>query len=61
MSTGPTLTVGELRTLLAEQPADRPVIVGHGPWYLNIDDLTLDDEQHAIVIETRNDFDTRQW
>lgn len=57
----PTLTVGDLRRLLAEQPEDRPVIVGSDQWYLNATALTLDDEQTAIVIETRDDFSTRQW
>jgi hypothetical protein len=57
----PTITVGELRTLLTQQPADRPIIVGSDQRYLNVTGLTLDDEQLAIVIETRDDFDTHQW
>src|SRR5690606_21568339 len=57
----PTLTVGDLKRLLEHQPDWRPVIIGHDEWYLNLHALTLDDEQTAIVMEARDDFDTRQW
>jgi hypothetical protein len=59
----PTLTVGQLVAVLAGLPPDRPVIVGTDTWYRNIDGVTIGDpaEAVAVVLETRDDFDSRQW
>lgn len=56
-----TMTVGQLLEALDGQPADRPVIIGTQDWYLNLRAVNDSDEQHAIVIESADDYDTRQW
>jgi hypothetical protein len=58
-----TATVGQLKAWLATQADDRPVIVGTAEWYLNVTGVseTSDDEAYALVVETRDDFDTRQF
>jgi hypothetical protein len=60
-----TLTVGELAAaLLALPDQDAPVIAVDpaSGWYLNVQEITPNDEENfAAMIETTDDFDTRQW
>lgn len=61
-ASGRTLTAGALAAIFAGMPSDRPVTVGDSAgWWLNISDVTNDPEQPSAIIETTNDFDTRQW
>lgn len=57
----PTLTVGQLRALLADQPDDRPVIVYDDGNYLNLVAVEGDESEIAVVITTVDNYDPRQW
>lgn len=61
-----TMTVRELRAALFQvEDQDRPVVAYSDAvgWYLNISGVTAPPEHDgpAVVIETTNDFDTRQF
>lgn len=59
----PTMCVGDLRKLLTDLPAELPLTVSDGKgWYLNLVGLTNDSGGGpSAIIETSDDFDTRQW
>ncbi len=58
----PTWTAGQIIEWLRTVPAETPVLAYGAMDYLNIDGLHYDPENDiAVTIETRNDYDTRQW
>lgn len=59
----PTVTREELIAALTALPAGTPILGYAADEYVNIDGLSfsVEDEWPAAVIETRNDYDTRQW
>lgn len=60
---GSTLTAGELVEALRAVPPDRPVTVEHpeGSWWLNVAGFRDLEEEQSLVLETTDDFDTRQF
>jgi len=60
----PTLTVGEMIEKLSAFPAETPLLgYTDATDYVNIDGIGNTDFEggDALVIETRNDYDSRQW
>jgi hypothetical protein len=66
-STQPTITIGEIRKLIANMPDDRPVtILTPGGDWLNIDGFQDNynpdgDGEPSAMFSACDDFDTRQW
>lgn len=56
-----TMTVGDLMAQLSGHDPDRPVLIGADGWWLNIVGVESDPEAPALSIESRDNFDTRQW
>jgi hypothetical protein len=58
-----TITVGEMRRMIADFPDDFPltVLTPFGDWWFNVGGITKGDGEHSIILATRDDFDTRQW
>lgn len=64
--TVPTTTVAELAAALLALPDQGAYVIAANPvngWYLNVRAITPsdDNENIAAVIETFDDYDTRQW
>lgn len=59
----PTMTAGEIIAELSKYDPERPVLIATDGWYLNIEgtEYDADAEEIAVTIETRDDYDTRQW
>jgi hypothetical protein len=62
-ATQKTITVGEMRRMIADFPDDFPltVLTPFGDWWFNVGGVTKGDGEHSIILATRDDFDTRQW
>lgn len=57
------LTLGELRAKTAGLPDSVPIIAttADGGWWLNLEVEPYQEQDEALVLATRDDFDTRQW
>lgn len=58
----PTVTVGELKTILADFEDDRQIVIASNHWYTNIDSIQLPDdyETYTITFHLGSEFDTWQ-
>lgn len=53
------MTIRGIIEALSVLPVDRPVTVSTDSWWLNIEAVHA--RPWGVTIETRDDFDTRQW
>lgn len=49
-----------IAALLTVADLDRPMTVGHDDWWLNVDGVNDHPDNLTVILETRDDFDTRQ-